>query len=359
MIKIKNFLHIIALILGRKTKTSYHEKNYIEELEFEKGFAEFFAAEIRPFVRDIENARFKKLRYAVLFSRVAIIFLILFLDAVYNFYPQLKIIWLQNLWALDVLIFTIGAVLAFMIFNVPLQCARKYRENMKHEIFRKIFHFLGFRYEAQGMNNERYHWQFDILPNYDIYESEDMVEGQYKGVRVMFEEITLRKKQSSCSSPDDSGVETIREVFDGFVLSFSANKNFKGKTVIKRDRGVVGNFITAKTQKSLKRINLEDPRFEKKFEVFSTDEIEARYLITTSFMERALDLSNLFGKAEFEAVFFQKEFFMAIKTKKDLFEPLSIFQETDLVLECKKVFLQMKIIFDIIDILKLDQDIGL
>ncbi len=90
-----------------------------------------------------------------------------------------------------------------------------------------------------------------------------------------------------------------------FIL-LDMNKNFSGKTIVKRDTGIIGNWFTKKFRrkldsyasrsKLLKSVKLEDPIFEKKFEVYSSDQVEARYLLTTSFMERILELSNLFSE---------------------------------------------------------------
>lgn len=42
-------------------------------------------------------------------------------------------------------------------------------------------------------------------------------------------------------------------------------------------------------------VRLEDPEFEKIFVVYSSDEVEARYILSTSFMERLVE----FRKNEF------------------------------------------------------------
>ncbi|MHC5091781.1 MAG: DUF3137 domain-containing protein [Planctomycetota bacterium] len=52
-------------------------------------------------------------------------------------------------------------------------------------------------------------------------------------------------------------------------------------------------------------IQLEDPQFEREFVVYGTDQIEARYILSTSLMRRILD-------------FKQK---VAVPMKKNMFEP--------------------------------------
>ena len=41
---------------------------------------------------------------------------------------------------------------------------------------------------------------------------------------------------------------------------------------------------------------MENPDFENTFDVYSTDQVEARYLITPSMMERLLELDRKFGQ---------------------------------------------------------------
>ena len=71
------------------------------------------------------------------------------------------------------------------------------------------------------------------------------------------------------------------------------NKRFKGKTVVRKDSGIIGNWFKKKFS-SLKNVKLEDPNFEKMFEVYSDDQVESRYLLTVTFMERLKELAETF-----------------------------------------------------------------
>ena len=67
------------------------------------------------------------------------------------------------------------------------------------------------------------------------------------------------------------------------------HKDFKGKTTILRDC-----FFKLRFGES--RVKMENPDFENTFDVYSTDQVEARYLITPSMMERLLELDRKFGQ---------------------------------------------------------------
>lgn len=90
--------------------------------------------------------------------------------------------------------------------------------------------------------------------------------------------------------------------FLGMFVVMDFNKDLKGTTVILPDKieGKIGYL--AKIVQSLnfgrdELVNLEDPEFEKEFVVYSTDQIEARYILSTSFMERVTALKRKINRS--------------------------------------------------------------
>ena len=127
---------------------------------------------------------------------------------------------------------------------------------------------------------------------------------------------------------------------------------------MRKDSGLIGNWFR-KTISSLENVKLEDPTFEKKFEVFSNDQIEARYLLTVSFMERLNELAEVFGGKTNQCCFFRNELLIMIPIKQDMFEPGSIFEPEDFVDDSKSLLKELNLIFGIVDILKLNMKINL
>ena len=107
-----------------------------------------------------------------------------------------------------------------------------------------------------------------------------------------------------------------------------------------------------------KRIKLEDPKFEKRFRVFSEDEIEARYLVTPVFMERFLNLTTSFGTNKAKCSFFNNKIMFAISTKKNLFELGSLYKPLTNP-KNMKFFNEFMSIIDMIDYFKLDKKTGI
>ncbi len=150
--------------------------------------------------------------------------------------------------------------------------------------------------------------------------------------------------------------------FRGAVITLKFNKKFSGRTIVKKDHGVIGNFGHKKFDgdlKGLEKIHLEDPEFEKMFEVYSTNQIEARYLLTTSFMERLKSLSNFFKAKKVEASFCDNFLFLTFATSLNLFEVKSILEEINIYEESRKTLHEISLVRGVIDALKLNQKIGL
>lgn len=96
-------------------------------------------------------------------------------------------------------------------------------------------------------------------------------------------------------------------VFRGVLIRIAFPRTIEGVTLVTRDKGVFNAFESwAKktfSGKRLERVGLVDPTFEKAFEVYGTDQVMARYLLTPSFMERLLRLEDRLDGKNVRCVF--------------------------------------------------------
>ena len=76
--------------------------------------------------------------------------------------------------------------------------------------------------------------------------------------------------------------EPRRAGFEGVIISLNHQTSFKGRTIIRRDMGP----LNPRKIDEMKRVGLVDLEFERMFEVYSDDQVEARELITPDFKER-------------------------------------------------------------------------
>lgn len=187
-----------------------------------------------------------------------------------------------------------------------------------------------------------------IIPNFckDSYYTvhDDSFNGAYNGVSFSIDEYKVR---------DD-----IKSFFKGMVIQFNMNKFFRSHTIIRPN-----TLLHISPSKNLHHTVLEDVEFESKYDVFTNDDVEARYLITTAFMKRLNDIKMSFDSDKIYAAFKDGMFFLGLNTKLDLFD----FDETDYTKNkplpydkhFNKTLEGLISIYKLIDYFKLNQNIGM
>jgi hypothetical protein len=138
-------------------------------------------------------------------------------------------------------------------------------------------------------------------PSYDTASSEDHVVGQLEKTQFELQEIKTFNKESYKDSKGRRQTRYI-PIFKGILFLADFNKNFKGHTVVKTDTaekalGLLGRSAQRlfSATSSLKLVELENPEFESQFKVLSTDPVEARYILSASFMEALTRLRGKYG----------------------------------------------------------------
>ena len=140
-------------------------------------------------------------------------------------------------------------------------------------------------------------------------------------------------------------------VFKGPLLSLTFPKPFIGTTLVQTDRTAIGNFLSGKFTKG-ERVRLEDPEFEDQFEVYSTSQTEARFILTPDFMERMLILQRQMGK-KLQAAFHDNDMLIAVNGAEDNFEAGSLDEQADPHAPILNTVEELRTIFDLIETLNL------
>ena len=102
----------------------------------------------------------------------------------------------------------------------------------------------------------------------------------------MFSEIHAEQKHTHKTK---NGTRTsYTTIFKGLYLIADFNKEINSETyVYSSGRKWFSRF---------KRVRLEDPVFEDRFNVYSDDQVEARYILTPKIMNRIVELEDRFGE---------------------------------------------------------------
>lgn len=122
-----------------------------------------------------------------------------------------------------------------------------------------------------------------IFREFDSAEADDEIFGTYRNLPINIVELKLTH---------GSG-KSERTTFDGMLVTLDLPRDTGAVTAVISDAGAFGNFVNRQRNRKRERIALEDPMFEKIYEIYGTDQVAARALLHPSFMEKLLALGEL------------------------------------------------------------------
>lgn len=314
---------------------------FIERESYEKGFSDFFEKNLKP---RLEKAEADRLILLEQYKK----------NKMWGYPLFIPIVFLAGLMAVYInMQFGIvsGIALGGFLYHWMRKPIYQYRSNVKEGIIAVLVKFFGeLKFSESEKIGEGIVKNSDIAPSFESYEGSDYLCGKYDGVEMEMCEAELKQRDSK---------DRKRIVFKGEIFHIRLKKNFTGKTLVKSDAGMLGNALSGMFEK-LERIKLEDKKFESIFEIYGSDQVEARYLLTTAFMERLLALRDGFDKTgTIQCAFYNDHLFIMAETHKDLFEAGPI-EKSCLDTEDIHAFLaQMNSVFQVIEVLKLNKYTGL
>lgn len=206
-----------------------------------------------------------------------------------------------------------------------------YRDRFKNEVVRRVVQSLnpGLSYSPHGSISRA---DFDTADFFredvDRFHGEDLVEGRIGETTIRFSELHVEDKRQR-GSGKNRRTEWVT-VFRGLFVVADFPKRFKGRTIVLPDAaqrmlGGVGQTLQSMNFTRGQLIKLEDPAFERLFVVYSDDQIEARYLLSTSLMQRILDLRSKLGH-ELYLSFANASLYLAVPSNRNRLEPIPLLQ---------------------------------
>ncbi|PHZ86471.1 DUF3137 domain-containing protein [Paremcibacter congregatus] len=303
------------------------------------GFDRHFETVLKPALEKLEADRPKAVKRFFMVAGVAAVLFILgtgFILATQATEPQM------------VIFVGIGCIFIGYWGYRPL-AALKTRTKMV--VMHHLCDYLGMTYRLKPLNVSLTRLrELSLIPSYDESKLEDQITGAVDEVGFDLFEAKLIK-----ISHDSKGRRRKSTVFRGLLAEFDFHKNFAGTTIITRDYSAFGNFF-GQWGKQGERVALEDPTFESLFEVYATDQVEARYLLTPTFMERLCRLSGQVGRGNLQLAFHRGHLLLAIKKDKNSFEAGSVFANLADTKHIQQTIQELALIYDIVQKLKLDMD---
>lgn len=199
--------------------------------------------------------------------------------------------------ALLVFLFMKNPVMQIICFIVPIACVcylmsvnKKFKKDLKYKVVSKILALYGNIYFTDKKNVI----PFEAVRALGLYtratskKDDDTIVGLYKGCNFIINECKLVHRESR-------GENSETEIdFGGIILQIQMKKKFSGSTIV----GLEGDI---KKIRGHEPVELESVEFMKDRRVYTTDQVEARYILTTTFMERLDQLGKTFTLSRYAA----------------------------------------------------------
>ncbi len=263
----------------------------------EEGFKEFFEKELKPELRKLEIERqvIQKQHQAIAIGSGTV-----FIIGVVCFILGYSIV--------GVLFFGLAAALLFL-FKSKDSWNEKYKQNVITRMLEFIDPVLVYQ-PTKGIGRPLFDATLLHYRHYDKYHTEDQVSGKFGNINFRY-----------CEAKAETTGNEGKVHFSGVFMECDFNKNFKNHYILIHDvadKGLLGK-IASRFDK-FDRIPLEDPRFEKVFDLRGPDQVEGRYIFSPAFMERLLELDQIFDGKSFQMAFFDGKLYFTYEYDRDQFD---------------------------------------
>ena len=138
------------------------------------------------------------------------------------------------------------------------------------------------------------------------------------------------------------------------------NKKIKSRVFI------LSKMSFTKIPPNFEKVELEYEKFNKKYDVWveknqmgGSGQIEARYLLTTAFLDRFMQIQTSFRVSNIKCSVYDDSLLILLGTKKDLFEMNHLFGKIDDISQYQNLFNEFSSVLSFIDILNISSKTGL
>ena len=195
-----------------------------------------------------------------------------------------------------------SVMLQINIFSIALVSRifymRSYKKSVKQAIIGKAIQLVGpdLQYEARASVPLAEIDESGFFSTKADIKGEDLIQGSLKDLPFMCSEIGVRRLlrvKNKHFYGDNNAAQSY--IFRGLFASVELPKTAKSDIYIfpkKLGNDFKNHFknFTSMGQDKLKTLNLEDPEFERHFNVYASDQIHSRVLLTTKLLENIVRL---------------------------------------------------------------------
>lgn len=228
-----------------------------------------------------------------------------------------------------------------------------FEKNFKNIFVKKALedNFENITYNPDKGFDEEFIDEIGMLDTADMYHSNDLITGEYKGIKFECSDIHIQEEHESTDS-DGNTTTTWVTIFEGKLIIFEFNKKFKA------DLQVSSASFGAEALpwgKRFTEVEMEDVEFNKNFCVYAENEHEAFYILTPHFMEKLKEIEEKIN-AGIMFCFVDNKLHIAIDNNTDSFE-YNVYKPIDEKEIEENIIKDIKTITDFADELDLDNDL--
>lgn len=251
-------------------------------------------------------------------------------------------------------ILVIGLMLrAFIISKPEREYSLKYKDFFVKQSLSSIFTNLS--YEPEKGIGKSLISSTNMMYMGDRYSSNDLISGQYKDTSFVQADVHIEEEHQYTDSDGHTHTEYVT-IFRGRWMLFEFNKTFKANLQVCQKgfgNNKIGGFLS---KNRLQKVELESQEFNKRFNVYATEPIDAFYVLTPKMMERVINLDEK-NSGKILLCFVNNCLHVGLYDNKDSFEHGSIYKKINPEKEKQTISNDIEKITMFIDELELDNDL--
>jgi hypothetical protein len=328
-----------------------------------KKFPEFYREGLQGWMHEQEERRKKAVRQFWIGISIALPVSVM-LTGLFDYYriPDEEFEDEGTLW--DWVVATFLFITAAISCGTAMAPRMELQKEVKGLLLGKLLtYFEGLKYindmgKQGGFSVKRFK-KLGLIDDYNREQLKEAFIGTHGHIDFTITEAYIRKVTGSGKN------RRVQIIFEGLMITMNFPQPFMGHTVALSDKGRIGNWLKDKST-DLGRVNLVFNKFEDIFEIYSTDQVEARAILTPDMMENLIKLGELFGDkkgrdnvahkaAKVEMAFYNNELMITIATAHNHFEVGNMDVDMTDTSRIARFAREVGVVYEIIDTLELNR----
>lgn len=252
----------------------------------------------------------------------------------------------------------VGAVLTFIIAMICChKQAREYSLAFKNYFVKSSLEkiFTNLRYQPESGIPRATIASTNMMFMGDRYSSNDLVTGRYKDIGFTQSDVHIEEERETRDSDGNTRTYYVT-IFKGRWMIFDFNKTFKADVQVSQ-KGFGNNKVnTWFSNTKFEKVEMESQDFNKNFNVYAQQPLDAFYILTPKIMEKVKNLDEK-NEGKLLLCFIDNKLHVGIYNHEDSFEHGSVFKQIDEEKTRNNISTDIQKITMFVDELELDNDL--